>query len=266
MLALSRLPLLSHFSINFHEQSPTQTSYSEFHDLEHIGFGGTHVLDIVPPLVARSPNLTRLGLLFLQDKEEAPVTASSIFSGLPKGKYSRVKQLAIRGDGILPAQDVPLTVPHLHHLTSLRIHIDDVAPEFWSALRIEKICLQDVSVDIVNDALLEYLESYSGVKSMILVPKQSVDVSFRFWSEILPKHADTLLELWVQPNFKWTHNSKRSGGWNLDTRSLDAIRQCKRLEILRVQVGRETFEAEDETNIIVGLNLHLQVRLLKFTL
>ncbi|PBK94242.1 hypothetical protein ARMGADRAFT_927453, partial [Armillaria gallica] len=135
---------------------------------------------------------------------------------------------------------------------------------FWSALRIEKICLQEVSVDIVNDALLEYLESYSGVKSMTLVPKQSVnsshvDVSFRFWGEILPKHADTLLELRVQPNFK------RSGGWCLDTRSLDAIRQCKRLEILKVQIDRETFEAEDETNIIVGLDLHLQVRLLKFT-
>ncbi|PBK68076.1 hypothetical protein ARMSODRAFT_294027 [Armillaria solidipes] len=249
MLALSRLPLLSHLSIDFHEQSPTQTLYSEFHDLEHIGFGGTHMLDIIPPLVVRSPNLTRLGLLILRDMEEAPVTASSIFSSLPKGQYSRVEQLAIRGTGILPVQDVPLIVPHLRHLTSLRIHIDDVAPELWSAMRIEKICLRDVSVDIVNDALLEYLVSYSGVKSMTLVPKQPVmpshvDVSFRFWGEILPKHADTLLQLCVQPNYK------RSGGWCLDTRSLDAIRQCKRLEILGVQVDRETLEAEDEMNII----------------
>ncbi|SJL15832.1 uncharacterized protein ARMOST_19337 [Armillaria ostoyae] len=249
MLALSRLPPLSHLSIDFHEQSPTRTSYSEFHDLEHIGFGGTHMLDIVPPLVVRSPNLTRLGLLVLQDTEEALVTASSIFSGLPKGKYSRVEQLAIRGAGILPAQDVPLIMPHLHHLTSLRIHIDDVAPEFWSAMRIEKICLWDVSVDIVNDALLEYLESYSGVKSMTLVPKQTVnpshvDSSSRFWGEILPKHADTLVDLCVEPNFKC------GGGWFLDTRSLDAIRQCKRLERLQVKVDQETLEEEDETNII----------------
>ncbi|KAK0183661.1 hypothetical protein F5146DRAFT_1084791 [Armillaria mellea] len=211
MLALSRLPLLSHLTIEFHEQFPTQTSYIKFYDLEHINFGGTHMLDIVPPLVARSPNLRRLCLLVPQDKEEAPVTASSIFSCLPKGKYSRVEQLAFRGAGILPAQDVPLIVPYLHNLTSLRIHVNDVAPELWSALRIKKICLRDVSVDIVNDALLEYLASYSGVESMALVPKQPVnpghvDVSYGFWGEILPKYADTLLELCVQPTFE------RSGG------------------------------------------------------
>ncbi|KAK0214340.1 hypothetical protein IW262DRAFT_1466046 [Armillaria fumosa] len=251
--ALSRLPRLSHLSIDFHEQHeqfPTPIPYSEFHDLDHISFGGRHMLDVIPPLVARSPNVTHLGLLVEQDREEAPATASSIFSGLPKGKYSRVQQLSINGDGILPAQDVPLIVPHLHHLTALRIHINDVAPEFWTALRIEKICLLDVFVDVVNDALLEYLASYSGVKSMILDhkrpvnPDHYVDISFRFWGEILPRHADTLLTLIVQPDFE------RSGGWCLDTRSLDAIRKCKRLEILRVKLDRETFNGEDKTNII----------------
>ncbi|SJL16550.1 uncharacterized protein ARMOST_20076 [Armillaria ostoyae] len=245
MLALSNLPLLSHLSIDFHLQSPTQTSYSEFHDLEYISFGGTHMLDIIPTLVARSPNLTRL-LLWGIRRTKTPVTVSSIFSGLGKGNCSRVEQLAIRGALTLPTHDVPLIVPHLHHLTSLRIRdINDVAPEFWSALRIEKIYIRDISVDIVNDALLEYLESYSGAKSMILVAEQSLyHGSFKFWSEILPKHADTLVELCVQPNFKC------GGGWCLDTRSLDAIRRCKRLEILRVKIHQETLDTEDEPNII----------------
>lgn len=261
MHALSRLPCLSHLSIDFHEQheqSPTPISYSEFHDLERIGFGGRHMLDNISPLVARSPNVVHLSLLVEQDTEEAPTAASSIFSDLPKGRYSRVQQLTIAGRGIvLPAQDVSLIVPHLHHLTSLWIYIDDVAPGFWSALRIEKICLRDVSVDIVNDALLEYLASYSGVTSMTLVhkrpvnPGHHVDISFRFWGEILPRHADTLLTLIVRPNFE------RSGGWCIDTRSLGAIRKCKRLEILRVKLDREIFKWEDRTNIISQTLDHL---------
>ncbi|KAK0468585.1 hypothetical protein IW261DRAFT_1054226 [Armillaria novae-zelandiae] len=263
MHALSKLPLFSDLTIDCHElqPSPVQDSYSEFHDLEHISFGGLHMLDVIPPLVARSPNVTRLAV-FLELNPEAPAPASSIFSGLPKGKYSRVQKLVINGAAILPAQDVSSIVPHLHHLTSLCICINGVAPEFWSALRIETICLQVLSVNIVNDGFLEYLASYSGVKSMTLIPKQpvnpgDVDISSRFWDEILPRHADTLSTLVVCPGFE------RSGGWCLHTRSLDAIRKCTHLETLSVQLDRETFKGEDKTNIIVGLNLHLRIRLLK---
>ncbi|KAK0475464.1 hypothetical protein IW261DRAFT_1340459, partial [Armillaria novae-zelandiae] len=117
---------------------------------------------------------------------------------------------------------------------------------FWSALRIERIHLQDISVDIVNDTLFEYLESYSGVRSMLLIiqDQEGDSGSPQFWHSILPKHADTLVDLFVQPGYP--------GGWCLDNISLDAIRQCKRLEILRVIVDQETLDVDDESNIIVG--------------
>ncbi|KAK0194823.1 hypothetical protein F5146DRAFT_922911, partial [Armillaria mellea] len=124
---------------------------------------------------------------------------------------------------------------------------------FWSALRIEMIHLRDVSVDMVNDALLEYLESYSGVRSMMLIVRdqEGDDSPPQFWHNILPKHADTLVDLYVQPEY--------GGGWCLDNKSLDAIRQCKRLEILRVTVDHETLDVNDENNIIVGAIARLRV-------
>ncbi|PBK94233.1 hypothetical protein ARMGADRAFT_908502, partial [Armillaria gallica] len=102
---------------------------------------------------------------------------------------------------------------------------------FWRALLIEKIHLRDVSVDIVNDALLEYLESYSGARSLMLITEHEADNgSSKFWHNILPRHADTLVELYIQPKY--------AGGWCSDTRSLDSIRQCTYLEILRVKVDQ----------------------------
>ncbi|KAK0194824.1 hypothetical protein F5146DRAFT_260388 [Armillaria mellea] len=56
MIALSNLPLLSLLDISFHRG---QTSFLDFHDLDSITFTvGEHMLLVVPPLVARSPNLT----------------------------------------------------------------------------------------------------------------------------------------------------------------------------------------------------------------
>ncbi|KAK0443662.1 uncharacterized protein EV420DRAFT_1021708 [Desarmillaria tabescens] len=249
MFALSNLPLLSLLNIGLHHG---QASYLDFHDLDNISFNGKHGLDIIPTLVARSPNLTRLRLSSPHQTRAVPEAALGIFSGLRKGKLSRVKQLTLEGALILPTHDVPIIVPHLRHLTSLRIHITDVAEEFWSALRIEMIHLEDVSVDIVNDALLEYLGSYSGSRTMMLITEQELDHgSPEFWRNILPKHADTLVELYVQPEY--------AGRWCLDTRSLDAIRQCKRLEILRVKVDQEKLDVSDKTNIIVSPYVRLHV-------
>ncbi|KAK0439527.1 uncharacterized protein EV420DRAFT_1583665 [Desarmillaria tabescens] len=248
MLALSNLPLLSLLDINFHRG---RTSYLDFHDLDSITFTvGEHMLHVVPSLVARSPNLTRLRLVC--SKQEGVVPALSVFSGIHKGKLSRVEQLTLEGALILPTHDVPIIVPHLRHLTSLRILITDVAEEFWSALRIEMIHLEDVSVDIVNDALLEYLGSYSGSRSMMLITRQEDDNgSSQFWNSILPRHADTLVELYVLPD--------HAGGWCLDNKSLNYIRLCKRLEILRVKVDQETLDVKDGTNIIVGTNVQIHV-------
>ncbi|KAK0225299.1 hypothetical protein IW262DRAFT_1267777, partial [Armillaria fumosa] len=124
---------------------------------------------------------------------------------------------------------------------------------FWSALRIEMIHLRDISVDFVNHSVLEYLESYSGVRSMLLIiwGQEVNSGSPRFWHNILPKHADTLVDLDVR--------SEYAGGWCLDNRSLAAIRQCTRLEILRVTVDQETLGLDDERNIIVGPIARLRV-------
>ncbi|SJL15840.1 uncharacterized protein ARMOST_19345 [Armillaria ostoyae] len=222
MLALSKLPLLSLLDIGLHH---SQSSYLYFHDLDHINFNGEHMLDVVPSLVARSPNLTWLHLSNPLRTSAVPAAVLSIFSGLHKGWHSCIEQLTVEGALVLPPLDVPIIVPHLRHLSSLRIHIVDVAEEFWCALLIEKIHLWDVSVDTVNDALLEYLESYSGARSLMLITEDEANNgSYKFWHNILPRHADTLVELYIQPKY--------AGGWCPDTRSLDAIRQSKRLEIL----------------------------------
>lgn len=140
-LALSKLPLLSLLDISLHHG---KTSYLDFHDLDRISFNGEHILDVVPSLVARSPNLTRLHLSTPQRTSAVPSAVLSIFSGLHKGRRGRIEQLTVEGALILPTPDVPIIVPHLHHLSSLRIHIVDVAEEFWRALLIEKIHLRDI--------------------------------------------------------------------------------------------------------------------------
>ncbi|KAK0214331.1 hypothetical protein IW262DRAFT_1440781 [Armillaria fumosa] len=251
MLALSKLPLLSLLDIGLHHGQP---SYLNFHDLNHISFNGEHMFDVVPSLVAQSPNLTRLHLSTPLRTSTVPAAVLKIFSGLQKGRHDHIEQLTLEGELILRSPDVPVFVRHLHHLSSLRIHIVDVAEEFWRALLIEKIYLQDISVDIVNDALLEYLESYSSARSLMLITEHEADNgSSKFWHNILPRHADTLVELYIQPKY--------DGGWCLDTRSLDAIRQCERLEIIRVKVDQEMLDVEDKTNIIVGpqVQIHIQV-------
>ncbi|PBK68083.1 hypothetical protein ARMSODRAFT_839801, partial [Armillaria solidipes] len=73
---------------------------------------------------------------------------------------------------------------------------------FWSALLIEKVHLRDVSVDIVNDPLLEYIESYSGARSLMSITEHEANNgSSKFWHNILPRHADTLVELYIKPKY-----------------------------------------------------------------
>ncbi|KAF8665265.1 hypothetical protein AX16_000286 [Volvariella volvacea WC 439] len=145
---------------------------------------------------------------------------------------------------------------------------DDLQPRetgteinFWTHLRQAEIHLESLTIDFMDDDVLDYLQSYSGLKHLALKRIASLNpgtVVSRFFSTILPKHKDTIESLVIMPLYegKWCHN-----------RAYDSIlQQCLRLTELGWAVNAylmpTNYEALDtllDTAILIPSLTHLQI-------
>lgn len=247
MSRFSKLPQLSTISIILHTDTIHEPFFSHFHNLRDITFNGHRILDVIPSLLASSPDVYRLDLVNFSAPNTAFPSVRNIFPSLPSATYRPVEHLSIEGQFLLPPSDVTFLIPHLRLLASLQIHIMNVPEQFWTALRTEKIFLQHISVVMMDDALLEYLGSYSGIMTLSLTFTQSESDARgrRFWKMVLPKHVKTIKELFVHPN--------TPGEWCLNDGALRILAQCENLEILRVIVDQDRVDVKGPDNIITRL-------------
>ncbi|KAK7015156.1 hypothetical protein VNI00_019181 [Paramarasmius palmivorus] len=156
---------------------------------------------------------------------------SKLFDELPAGSTSSITHLGLSKFLLGSAVDI---LPHFGSLQSLCLN-SCVPVDFWSAFSGTGIYLKDVVVDYVNQAFVEYLESYTGLERIsvsfngIFVGVGRTDgFSERFYQSCVPQHRDSLKSVVIYP--------KTQGSWCFNANVAKQLRECRGLEELTVGV------------------------------
>jgi hypothetical protein len=213
-------------------------------------------------LIGRSPKLAYLHV-------DSPISYSENISGatfhdflsdVPRGSLLRLTHLTLHGT-FTCIDSVP-TLPHIGSLSSLNLHSHPLrygvlerpsgystTSEIYAKLKMEKIHLKRVVSGEANDAILDYLGSYSGLEALELglfyfgAKEESDALSDRFYKSVLPKHFDTIRELKIQPSYE--------GGWCYDADFVSVLlAQCKKLRSLSVTLNSAAAIMSNQTTAI----------------
>ncbi|KAJ7126181.1 hypothetical protein C8R44DRAFT_781279 [Mycena epipterygia] len=129
-------------------------------------------------------------------------------------------------------------VAHNRHLCSLQLATsrreDPGWSEIWTLLRTERIYLKQISDNAISTEFLEYLSSYSGLERLTLHPLgcsavNSGRLADMFFDAVLPRHADSLVELSCLAEFE--------GKWSFGAHNAEQISQLKQLTRLEMSVN-----------------------------
>ncbi|TFK64989.1 hypothetical protein BDN72DRAFT_846126 [Pluteus cervinus] len=133
------------------------------------------------------------------------------------------------GNGSSPRRPKPQPNPVLVN------QIRDRRPKstaFWDKLRLSDIQLEKLHLDDVDHSALGYLASYSGLRALHFPNIDAsrgaivVHLATTFFTEVLPKHVETLEEL--------TLVSPYVPAWSLNAQNHRLFSQCKNLRTLHV--------------------------------
>ncbi|THU84370.1 hypothetical protein K435DRAFT_971175 [Dendrothele bispora CBS 962.96] len=147
--------------------------------------------------------------------------------------------------------ELATVIPHFRSLRSLRI-TQNQPFDLWLALALEGVYLRDIAVRDVDDTLLEYLESYSGLVSFeVLCPGEGVyqldhrALSAQFHDRILPKHHSSLEFLYFR--------TASDDGWYFRAEYGKALSRCKRLEEYIVGIEKTEVRGSAGNDVINSL-------------
>jgi hypothetical protein len=264
-----------------------------FHDLsgmiEEISIHGTtdqaEILDNIAKLVARSPKITSVEVLsdwrYRQPVDENH-SLHQIFKYYPQSSPPlQLRRLSLKSC-LVKLDDV--TLPHLQHLTSLSLKsVDDPfkrrprwgiiqdessdlqhaiaqqkygssLDDIWKMLKISRIHLEELTLDVVVPSFLEYLASYSGLKKLRLTAGGFNDGSIsdstakQFFSAPFTNHVQSLGDLDITAPYE--------GSWCFGPCNLAAISRCTNLKTLRMAIISGQLYLSpgslDELNVIVS--------------
>ena len=155
-----------------------------------------------------------------------------------------------------------ITIPHLKYLTSLSLtniqDRSDTGPtysdgvnldseeikaeqrrwgsslqEIWSALINADIYLEEITVDVVVLALIDYLASYSGLRTLSLIGGGSYQedchyLAAQFYAKSLVNHVQSLRKLDLRALYEDL--------WCVGQYNLSLISQCLNLKLLSVSI------------------------------
>ena len=149
-----------------------------------------------------------------------------------------------------------ITIPHLKYLTSLSLtnlnikyrsnsvplqYSDGVnydsggIQEIWSVLIKADIWLEEITIDDIFPALLEYLASYSGLRILNMTSrshlpdqKYSDHLATQFYAKPLANHVQSLRKLDIR--------AIHEGLWCVDNHNLPLIHQCVNLKHLGLSI------------------------------
>ncbi|CAA7266671.1 unnamed protein product [Cyclocybe aegerita] len=107
--------------------------------------------------------------------------------------------------------------------------------EIWTAILAMDLKLEEIVVDTVCPALLKYLESYSGLKKLVLrrissqTAEASDELATSFYGGPLRSHADTLETLLISAMF--------NGLWCFGEHNSDALTELKSLKVFGMSLS-----------------------------
>ncbi|KAK0197515.1 hypothetical protein F5146DRAFT_49814 [Armillaria mellea] len=207
-------------------------------------------MNLLPDIIAKNPQLETLRIhmynpqTIAQTNIQGFTSLSDLFSQIPPGTATRFEQLSVGGLCLGPQ----LPLARLRHLKALNFNFDEKIPNnTWAFLREEGVHLTELCVCAMSGALLDYLGSYEGLERLKFHTNNDDAHAEQFYHEVLPKHSNTIEELWVHP--KW-----RAGPvWGLDTHVLDRLRRCRRLTELHIPVGLQSVSTVAEDGVMTHM-------------
>jgi hypothetical protein len=207
----------------------------------------------IPFVIANSPQLRCLDVdLNCLGLSVSLPTLKGLFAMLSSKNPLCLEQLHISNMDATVDEE---TLPHLTHLSSFRFGIDEahlaVTQSVWDSWLVNNITLSDVFINgSITNETISYLSSFSGLKSLAVRSAISTDethdyLKYRFFTEVLPKHADSLQELGINP---WVEHLFLSMSltsadfWRqiLDPTISKSVMKCLKLRVLYVRIDKST--------------------------
>ncbi|KIK70392.1 hypothetical protein GYMLUDRAFT_65624 [Collybiopsis luxurians FD-317 M1] len=229
-------------------------------------------LSAVAPIIS-SPSLRKLHLV-----SGAPLVHAPLGRDIPK----HITHLGLSGFSISARS--PSQIIHTN-LTSLELgevrcpdaRRYDTLGELWMTLSCNRIHLCSLVVSRMDDttgALLDYLQSYSGLEVLSLMGPflrhnpQYDNLAHRFYSDVLPLHAETLVRLEVKQAFE--------SRWCFGEHNVEIFKRCRKLKSLSLKVDHRGLDRDEKAeslftyedrNLPSGTNsVHLLLDMISFSL
>lgn len=281
MDSLTTLPVLEELKISLGGGSASSLKLEQLTSLRRITITGSatdyrrDVVSGLRTLISNSPSLTHLdvGCNYRSDDSQIS-TLHDLLGAVPPENPLNLSHLTLRG---WCARLDDETLPHLRFLESFslyvnidwrvlsRLDLDEDAQEsllqrtanwcssneeIWNVLRQERIWLKEISTDEVNDAFLEYLASYSGLQRLTLssatadTAKKSDALAMKFYRDVLPAHAKSLVSLDVSPVYE--------GKWCFGKHNATSLLQCSKLTNLKIHINSEEIDREEKRDAVVS--------------
>ncbi|ESK86969.1 hypothetical protein Moror_3321 [Moniliophthora roreri MCA 2997] len=139
-------------------------------------------------------------------------------------------------------KSTPKVISHFRSLHTLCLLNDGYPYDIWKSMQSAGISLRCLTVEPASSDLLDYLESFSGLKELsILHPdldeEDSDNLGRRFYQDTLPKHSESLRKLAVVP--------PHDGSWVIGLDNVDVFDRCDKLCTLTVALKPDDIQPDD---------------------
>ncbi|KAF5390028.1 hypothetical protein D9757_003887 [Collybiopsis confluens] len=208
--AITRFPSLSSFYYKYEVDPqfdyvrPPTVCHFHLKNLTSLSFTNVFpTTDATAPfvkLISESPALSSLESVLVVKHGYSKYSIRRLFECLPGDITLPLTNLTLRGWELSDSSDMR----HFAHLRSLYLgNCSLPRGVLWKSLERSNTTLVDLTVDLVDDFLVAYLQSYTGLQRFTFRRFDSmspvVDLILRKLFEALTGHSDTLRELSLEP-------------------------------------------------------------------
>ena len=281
MDALVSLPFVEVLRISLGGAPTTSLRLEQLANMRRITISGycadarTELVSGLRTLISNSPRLTHLDVSVKGRADGTDVaTLHDLLSDVPAGAPLALTHLTLQNWGVrLDARVLPslrsLQILSLHNAIDGRGVVgpdgDDAeiaellartaaccssADEIWDALRAVRIWLTDIATDAVSGAFLDYLAAYRGVQRLTLSSALVNDglvsdaLAMRFYTEVLPLHAASLVALEVTPEYE--------GKWCFGRHNSASLLRCANLQTLKIHINSGEINRTKNQDVVVS--------------
>ncbi|KAJ7476753.1 hypothetical protein FB451DRAFT_1173610 [Mycena latifolia] len=270
--ALISYPLLDYFQLTVY-RSGFEGALDRLSGLRqlHLTTGcfdclATSVAPIAQAL-ANSPELTSLHLRSHVGTYSPTPSLHDIFRKLSATKLLHLTELDLKEYSLRLDSTI---LPHLRSLKTLSLRrivtkdspqysgpsdeaqapavLGSTLQEIWDTLNRERIHLTQIATDVIEEGLLNYLASYTGLEQLAIdfaggaTEEESNRRAEVFFECALPKHTHSLVNLTCPGSFQ--------GRWSFGKRTMGVILQLRKLESLCMSVDINETPSPSEDHIV----------------